>query len=118
MEIDDELFGAAVKDFDDLRRSIPDKSKYSRLHRSQDFKSVFMNSPEGLRVLSQIMEMGFVFSSSVIQDKNISNPLDLNRVVLHEGARQLALQICSFATADIQEPKDRPDQTQKSKKGD
>lgn len=65
---------------------------YNDAQREQDYKLVFLSTPEGRRVLSDIMRKANVFAPC-------SHP-DIYEAMRMEGARQLALFINSFLAFD------------------
>ncbi len=88
---------SSLDSFMELRGSLP-PSNQSKLEIFKDFNLVFLQSPQGMRVLSQIMDMGKIFTSPLAMMRNPTVKLDSNRFLANEGARRLALQIYDLAT--------------------
>lgn len=92
---------------EDLRFSFYNISNRTKLDRYQEFRTVFMGSDEGKRVLSEILGMAKLSG-------RIAAPfpaeVDTKRMLLLEGARGLAADIIDVLT---KEPNmDKPTQTQ------
>lgn len=67
----------------------------TKLRRHRDYQVVF-GSPEGERVLQDILSEGFVTSSTFVRG-------DPQETTLNEGSRRLALSILKFAKTNHQD---------------
>jgi len=80
--------------------SLPATENYSPSDRYRDFRKVFMATPEGKRVLREILAWGHMFRSSVT-----GSPIDPYRTHVADGERNIALRVLSTVTT---EPKAQP----------
>lgn len=63
--------------------------------RHQDFKEVFLGSPQGIRVFKEILGMGYLLNDNVKFNKY---GVDANATFISTGERKLALAIHRTAT--------------------
>jgi len=82
----------------DLRDLMVDTTNYTNWDRYRDFHKVF-GTPEGGRVLDQILKWGHVLKTSMNKD--------VNNVLFSEGERNLALKILAGLTAPAEQPQRR-----------
>ena len=82
------------------------KAGRSAFDRFRDFRAVFLDTPEGKRVMYDIMEMGHVYKSSMRDSPH--------QTVFREGERNLALKIMITTHCEPKQPPDR----QQSRKGE
>jgi hypothetical protein len=75
--------------------------KYNKMDRYREFRSVFLGSEQGKRVLYEILSWGGMLRPS-------SRNFDTNETFFHEGERNIALKIMTIMNA---EPKQRPTST-------
>ena len=85
--------------FAELASAHPGK-RYTRLDKYRDFRRVFLDSEQGMRVLYEILSWGNVFSSTA----TIAN-FEPYQTMFHDGENNIALRIMSTMNA---EPKERP----------
>jgi len=92
---------------EDLRFSFYNISDRTKLDRYREFRKVFMETGEGKRVLSEILGMAKLSGRTVAP---FPAEVDVERMLIREGARQLAADIIDVIT---QEPNmDKPTKTQ------
>ncbi len=105
---DEELSPNSAQAFlEGLSAAHPGPGNYTPLDRYRDFRSVFLSTEQGKRVLYEILGFGHMFRSLAYGAK-----FETNRVFYHEGERNLALRIVS--TINI-EPKPKPDRANSTK---
>ena len=64
------------------------------------FRKMFVEDPDGGRVLREILSWAHLFKPSVM-----SNPIDVNQVMIAEGERNIGLKLLSTI---LVEPQERP----------
>ena len=65
---------------------LPSLQGYLPEDRYREFRRVFLDTPEGPRVLAEILSWGRFFKQSVT-----TSPIDANLLLLREGQRNIAL---------------------------
>ncbi len=75
---------------DILKTSFYDVAGRTKLDRYKEFNNVFMGSDEGKRVLYEILGMAKLSSRLA---PPAPHPIDKDRMLIHEGGRQLAADI-------------------------
>ena len=77
-------------------------SKYtSQIERYQDFREVFLSTPQGERVLREILGMGYVLNDTTKFNKY---GVDASATLISTGERKLALAIHKIATVEPPPP--------------
>ena len=77
-------------------------SKYtSQIERYQDFREVFLSTPQGERVLREILGMGYVLNDTTKFNKS---GVDESATLISTGERKLALAIHKIATVEPPPP--------------
>jgi hypothetical protein len=77
-------------------------SKYtSQIERYQDFREVFLSTPQGERVLREILGMGYVLNDTTKFNKY---GVDESATLISTGERKLALAIHKIATVEPPPP--------------
>lgn len=67
---------------------------YTEIDRYRDFRRVFLDTPQGQRVLWQLFEMGYLFAPVALL------PADPYAAYHRDGARNMALNILAILNAD------------------
>lgn len=70
--------------------SKPQTGNYTEMDRYRDFRALFLGTDQGRRVLYEILGWGHMFRPSFQ-----GAPIDPNRVMIHEGERNMALKVLS-----------------------
>jgi len=65
---------------------LPSLDNYSDQDRYREFRRVFLDSPEGPRVLAEILSWGRLFRQSIT-----ASPVDANLLLIREGQRNMAI---------------------------
>ncbi len=65
---------------------LPSLDNYSPQDRYREFRRVFLDTPEGPRVLAEILSWGRMFKQAVT-----TSPVDPNLLLLREGQRNIAI---------------------------
>ena len=81
--------------------------RYRNIDRYRDFRRVFLDSEQGMRVLYEILSWGHIFRSTA----TIAN-FEPYETMFHDGENNIALRIMSTLNA---EPKERPTSTKETK---
>jgi len=85
---------------------LPPKSDYTKADRYRDFRKVFMETPEGQRVLRELFEWGHMFRANIA-----ARPIDPYLTHFLEGERNIALRVLNTLA---KEPTDIPKQSKRS----
>lgn len=87
-----------------LNSSFKNSENRTKLDRYRDFRTTFLASEEGKRVLHDIL--GFAKLSAPIAPP-FPEPVDCNRMLILEGGRELAIKIVSVLTSEpnMEQPK-------------
>lgn len=72
---------------------------YTEIDRYRDFRKVF-STPEGKRVLSQIMEMTHIYAPSVPEPEVLGGAPNPNLTYFREGERNVGLRIIATMNAE------------------
>jgi len=88
---------------------LPVPTTYTAMDRYRDFRLTFMSTPEGQRVLREILSWGHMFRPSFLA----GGPIDPYRMAIHEGERNVALRLLTTVNT---EPKANPP-TQTNRRG-
>ncbi len=84
----------------ELARSHPGKVRYTDLDRYRDFRTLFLETDRGRRVLYELLSWGHVFRASA----PMAN-FDPHNTLFHDGERSIALKVMATMNA---EPLERP----------
>jgi hypothetical protein len=78
------------------------ESQYaSNVERYQDFKNLFFSTPQGEKVLREILGMGYILNDTIKYNKY---GVDQNATLISTGERKLALAIHKLATVEPPPP--------------
>ncbi len=86
--------------------NLPSTLGYTRSDRFHDFQRVLNGSPEGKRVLAEILSWGHMLKPSIM-----GNPVDPYLLAFRDGERNIALRV--MATVN-NEPREQPKKVTRS----
>lgn len=89
----------------EILKGIPSNERYSAQDRYHDFRRVLMGSPEGQRVLNELISWGRLFRPTVM-----SQPIDPYRMAVREGEQNYVRKLMA---AVFQEPQEQPDRARR-----